>query len=72
MVFSPARGWRIEGSREGVRKEATSEEVDGSKAWVVKVLVGAMSPESAGASVGVDLRPVMESQIEAIVSECGN
>lgn len=66
-MLSPARGWRIEGSMEGVRKEETSEEVVGSKACWVKEVVGAMSPESGGgAEAGAGLRPVMASQMEDI------
>lgn len=57
-----------------MRKEETSTGPWGSNmavwAWEVNEVVGAESPESGGGApegaAGIDLRPVMESQIEAI------
>lgn len=72
MELRPARGCRRDGSREGVRKEETSAAAEGSNkeawAWEVKEVVGAESPESGGGAPegAAGLRPVMESQIEAI------
>lgn len=74
MELRPARGCSRDGSREGVRKDETSAAAEGSNketwAWEVKEVVGAESPESGGGvpegAAGMVLRPVMESQIEAI------